>query len=443
MRAAAALEYSAHKAQAAEGLSAVVSFIIDEALAEAARLHAIRETALARSALEELVAAVGVRNGVMLTSHERDTVCSYLERTERPFGILQELVEDPSVSDIIVSQFDRISVQRARSNVATSKSFASPTAYRGFLERLLGQAGTSISTKRPIADGMIGSSARIHAVHDSLCATGPYLTIRLNRFDTVELSQLEQAGMAPSLVLDYLARSVSAGRTVLVVGEVGTGKTTLVRALAGAIPPAESLLVIEDTPEIRVTHPHVRYLATRENNTDGEGRVAPAAVIRAGMRMAMNRIIFGEIRDAESAEALIDVCSSGHPGMSTIHARSAPDAITRLELFLGRAQPSVERAIIREQIATAIDIVVHVNICAESGCRRVTEVREIGAVADGALRYREIFRYFSDRGRPAWRIINRVSNWRDVLESGDRPCGMVSAPAVLELTRDGHDAPIL
>ena len=108
--------------------------------------------------------------------------------------------------------------------------------------------------------------------------------------------------------------------------------------VAATVPEDESILVIEDTPEIRLEHPHVRYVATREANTDGAGRVTPSECIRAGMRMAMNRIIFGEIRDAEAAEAFIDVCASGHPGLSTIHGRSAIEAVARLELRIHAAE---------------------------------------------------------------------------------------------------------
>ena len=203
---------------------------------------------------------------------------------------------------------------------------------------------------------MVGPLVRIHAVHKSLCEDGPYVTIRINRFTSVNTSDLERAGMAPKAVLDYLTAIVAIGRTVLVVGEVGTGKTTLARALAATIPHDESVLVIEDTPEIRLEHPHVRYLTTREENLEGEGRVSPAQCIRAGMRMAMNRVIFGEIRDAEAAEAFVDVCASGHPGLSTLHGRSVGDAVTRLELFLSRAQRNADRALLGAQVATAVQV---------------------------------------------------------------------------------------
>jgi pilus assembly protein CpaF len=202
----------------------------------------------------------------------------------------------------------------------------------------------------------------------------------------------------------------------MVVGEVGTGKTTLARALASSIPHDESVLVIEDTPEIRLDHPHVRYVSTREENIEGSGRVSPAQCIRAGMRMAMNRIIFGEIRDAEAAEAFVDVCASGHSGLSTLHARSALDAVTRLELFLARAQKNADRAILGAQVCTAVQVVAVVDVCKTTGVRRIMEVRELGPIADGVLRQREIFAYKITQGQPAWVVAGRVSSFRERLE---------------------------
>lgn len=390
----------------------------------------------AEGELEALLIQICDRLGIELTRVERDEILAEVERDQKPFGVLQPLVDDPSVSDIIVTDFSRISVQQGRRNHTTSLSFANREAYYAFVERLLQRAGATYSTKKPIADGTIGGFARIHAVHPSLCESGPYLTIRLNRFSTVGTGDLLKAGLAPREVLRYLEAMIQNGQTLMIVGEVGTGKTTLARALAASVPADESILVIEDTPEIRLEHPHVRYLCTREANTEGTGRVAPSECIRAGMRMAMNRIIFGEIRDAEAAEAFIDVCSSGHPGLSTIHARSAAETITRLELFLGRAQRGVVRAVVAEQIATAIQAIVFVNICAETGRRRVIEVKEIGPVADGVIRQRDIFKYQVQRGVPSWRVINRVSAHRELIEKGADPVILSQLPAAVELEQN-------
>lgn len=382
-----------------------------------------------------LVDSVADRLGFSLSHFERDQVLAQIEAGQKPFGILQELVDDPSISDIIVANYSKITVQQGRLNHSTGLSFPSQDAYEAFVERLLQRAGSTYSTKKPIADGMIGAHARIHVVHRSICDSGPYLTIRLNRFASISISDLAERGSAPGPVLDYLRALVRTGQTILVVGEVGTGKTTVTRALAACIPSDESLLVIEDTPEIRLEHPHVRYIRTREQNTDGVGRITPQECIRGGMRMAMNRIIFGEIRDAEAAEAFVDVCASGHPGISTIHARSAAEAITRLELFLGRAQKGVGRAVLNEQIVTAVQAIVFVDFCKVTKARRIIDVREIGPVADGVIRHREIFKYQVQNGNPTWKTLTRVSAHRELIESEPNRIMLGSYPAVLTLGR--------
>lgn len=391
---------------------------------------------LSNAELEVLIQKVATRLGFQLSFYERDEILAAVEREQKPFGLLQELVEDPQISDIIVSDYSHIAIQQARRNFTTALAFPSPEAYESYVERLLQKSGSTYSTRKPIADGMIGAFARVHAVHRCLCNTGPYLTIRLNRLATVTLNELQRFGMAAKPVFDYLQGLIRIGRTLLVVGEVGTGKTTLARALAASIPADESILVIEDTPEIQLEHPHVRYVTTREANSDGAGRVTPSECIRAGMRMAMNRIIFGEMRDAEAAEAFIDVCASGHPGLSTIHARSAGEAVARLELFLGRAQRGASRNVFIEQIATAVQAIVFVDICKETGKRRIIEVKEIGPVADGVLRQRDMFQYQLFEGLPGWRVLNRISAHRDELESlsGEQGVRLSSLPSVLELS---------
>jgi pilus assembly protein CpaF len=222
----------------------------------------------------------------------------------------------------------------------------------------------------------------------------------------------------------------------MIVGEVGTGKTTLARALAATIPHDESVLVIEDTPEIRLDHPHVRYMTTREENLEGTGKISPAQCIRAGMRMAMNRIIFGEIRDAEAAEAFVDVCASGHSGLSTLHGRSASDAVTRLELFLARVQKNADRALLSAQVATSVQVVAVVDVCKHTGIRRIMEVRELGPLADGILRQREIFSYRCNQGNPQWAVVSRVSAFRDKIEQGKAEYKFSTLPDILELPPD-------
>lgn len=386
--------------------------------------------------LEASIADAAGRLGIELSSYERDEILSHLEGDSHTFGILQSLIEDPRVSDIIISGFSKVAVQQGRRSLRTQIRFPDQRAYEAYVERLLHRAGTAYSTKQPIADGMIGSLVRVHAVHRTLCDEGPYLTIRINRFTSVVLEDLERAGLAPKPVFDYLRAIVGISRTVMIVGEVGTGKTTLARALAGTIPHDESVLVIEDTPEIRLDHPHVRYVTTREENLEGSGRISPAQCIRAGMRMAMNRIIFGEIRDAEAAEAFVDVCASGHSGLSTLHGRSVSDAVTRLELFLARVQKNADRALLGAQVVTAVQVMVVVDACKHTGVRRIMEVRELGPVADGVLRQREIFSYRYHNGHPHWAVISKVSAFRERLEQEPYRFKFSSLPDTIDLPLD-------
>lgn len=353
------------------------------------------------------------RLGLQLNRLESDQILSHLERESHPFGPLQELIDDQSVSDIIVINYSTVFAQRQRQNAPTHISFPSQGSYEAFVERLLQRCGSSYSTKQPIADGMYGNHARIHVVHRCLCESGPYLTIRINRFGQVTMRELIDSGLAPKPVFNYLEQAIQSHCTVMIAGEVGTGKTTLIRALCSIIPADQSVLVIEDTPEIKLFHPNVRYLTTRGYNLEGIGGITSSQCIKAGMRMAMNRIIFGEIRDAHAAESFIDVCTSGHSGLSTIHARSAQEAIARLQLFLRQARPGTSQQDAAEQLASAISIIIYVNVCHLTGRRRIFEVKEIGPIADNILRQRPIFNYQPITGEPVWKLMSRMTAIKD------------------------------
>lgn len=356
--------------------------------------------------LLELIKGIELREGESLSDRERVSVLSSLRHSMDHYDILTPLIENPEVNDIIIRSFKDISVQSGRRNIQTDLSFGDEENYKSFIERLLKRAGKACTLGTPIVDASPDPKVRVCATHESLSPSGqgPLLTIRVARHESISLEALVHHQLAPKGILDYLGAMVASGRfSLLICGEVGTGKTTLLRALAQKIPHEEAILTIEDTHEIVLDRPFVRSLLTRESNSEGAGRLTSSLAIRTGMRMAMNRLILGEMRDAEAAESFIDVCSSGHAGMSTIHSRSAKDAINRLELFLSRAQGRVQMETIRRQIANAVSIVIYLGLCRETQTRRVLEVAELGAFADGAIQFSPLFRYGNSNGIPSWK----------------------------------------
>jgi pilus assembly protein CpaF len=362
---------------------------------------------------EQSVVRAAERSGVILTRTELDQLLMWLNRERQSFGILQPLIEDRSVSDIIIKGYCHVAVQRGRETIATDYRFASQKLYEDFVERLLLRADATYSTRSPIADGMIDGSVRLHAVHKSIAGDGPYLTLRTNHLQVIDDAALVSTGFLPLPIFQYLNLMTRMGNTVVVSGEVATGKTTLAKALASSLPERDSIVVIEDTPEIRIAHPHVRYLCTRDDNSEGAGKITPTACIKAGMRMAMNRLIVGEIRDAQAADAFIDACASGHPGITTIHGKSPREAVLRLQMFLARAQQGSEVSAMAYQVAMSTQVVVQCDYCAVTKLRRVVKVSEVGSAADGVVQLQDIFSYRCDSRGGYWQVDSKLSRFRD------------------------------
>ncbi len=331
-----------------------------------------------------------------LSDRERHAVIAALSASLEHYDILSHLIEKPDVNDIIIQSYKDISVQIGRRNVQTDLAFPSHQAYKSFVENLLKRVGKACTLATPVVDAAIDPHIRACVTHESFSppGAGPMLTLRVVRHPHVSIETLVSHELAPQKILDYLAVMIKTGEaTMLISGEVGTGKTTLIKALTTKIREEDAILIIEDTNEIVLKRPFTRTLLTREANTEGAGRISPAMAIRTGMRMAMNRIILGEMRDSEAAEAFVDVCSSGHSGVSTVHARSARDALSRLELFLLRAQPGVGTETVRKEISNAISIVVHLGLDRVAGKRRILEVIEVGESSDGSIQISPIFKY--------------------------------------------------
>lgn len=205
---------------------------------------------------------------------------------------------------------------------------------------------------------------------------------------------------------------------MLIAGETGTGKTTLLKALGTQFGPGESIVTVEDTPELNFDHPFLRSLVSRPPNVEGVGEVTLQEHIKTTLRMTPTRVILGEMRTPFAAEAFLESAQTGHTGMSTLHARNARETLVRLESLLGRAQKSVAIDIIRQQIALAVDVIVWVFRDKESGRPRIGEIIEVGHFVEGTIQVKPMFRYDHSRGHPAW-VVESWNSFFDGVLSAD------------------------
>lgn len=289
-------------------------------------------------------------------------------------GVLQPLLDDPSVSEVMVNG-EVVWVERQGRLERTSLRIDAIEVQR-LVERLVGPAGVRVDRASPIVDVHLPDGSRANVVLPPVALDGACITIR--RF---VLREATLADFASPPVADLLADAVRRRCNLVVSGGTGSGKTTLLNALAAHLGPDERIVTIEDTAELRLGHPHVVRLQSRRPNTEGVGEVTIRALVRTALRMRPDRIIVGEARGDEVMD-MVQAMNSGHEGsMSTCHANSTRDALRRLEALALLGDASRSPAFVRDQLAAALRVVVHVAR-AEDGKRRVREVIAVGADAD-------------------------------------------------------------
>lgn len=375
-------------------------------------------------ATTERVIAIAVdkvlkKRGESLDDIERANIIISLQKDLVGWGVLQPLIDNKEVTDIHVYDYKSVVLQRGKVSELTGLSWPNHQAYVTFLDRLLLRLGKSLTTAQHTVDGSFANGTRICAVHESVCGQrGPLLCIRVPRISEVALENIVSYQVAPPLIVNYLACLVRSGMaTMMVAGETGTGKTTLIKCLATQFGPDESIVAVEDTPELNFSHPYFRSLVSRAANAEGMGEVTLQEHIKTTLRMTPTRVILGEMRTPFSAEAFLESAQTGHVGMSTIHARNARETLVRLESLLGRAQKSVAIDIIRQQIALAVDSVVWLIREKATGKPRIAEVIEVGHFVEGAIQVRPMFTLIKQGARPVWRVDSWSSNFDEQLKA--------------------------
>ena len=307
-------------------------------------------------------------------------------------GPLENLLRDESVTEIMVNRHDEIFVERAGRIERHAYAFSSDRAVRGVIERIVAPLGRRIDESSPMVDARLQDGSRVNAVIPPLALKGPSLTIRKfarRRLRTDDLISLETLSrpMASFLELCVLHR-----QNIVVSGGTGSGKTTFLNVLSACIPQAERIITIEDAAELQLHHPNLVSLESRPANAEGRGFVSIRDLVRNSLRMRPDRIVVGECRGGEALD-MLQAMNTGHEGsLTTLHANSPRDALMRLETLVLMAGDSLPLAAIRDQISSAVDIIVQQTRFA-CGSRKVTSITEVCGIESGRIQLQEIFRF--------------------------------------------------
>jgi pilus assembly protein CpaF len=305
-------------------------------------------------------------------------------------GPLEPLMEDPTISDILVTTPNLVYVERGGKLVKTQVRFKDNAHLQRIIQKIVSQAGRRIDESSPMVDARLPDGSRVNAVIAPVAVDGPLLSIRRFAKEPLQAGDLVKTGAMTQQMMDLLAACVRARLNILVAGGTGTGKTTLLNVLSAFIPADERIVTIEDTAELQLRQEHVARMESRPSNLEGEGAIKERQLLINSLRMRPDRILIGEVRGDEALD-MLQAMNTGHDGsLATIHANSCRDAVSRLELMVTLANSNLSLPAIRRQIASAIDLFVQVARLSD-GTRRVTEIAEAAGIKDDDVVIRELF----------------------------------------------------
>jgi pilus assembly protein CpaF len=326
--------------------------------------------------LDEEVRELVGEEAALLGAEDREAVVGRILRDTVGLGPLEELLEDPGVEEVMVNGPDRVYVERGGRLEPAGVAFSDEEALRDAVERILAPLGRRVDELSPMVDARLADGSRVNVVVPPLAIDGPTLSIRRFGARRPGPRELLELGTLDEAQLESLRGAVAGRRSVLVSGGTGSGKTTLLNALSGFIGAGERVVTIEDAAELRLRQPHVVRLESRPPSVEGRGEVTIRDLLRNALRMRPDRIVIGEVRGGEALD-LLTALNTGHDGaLSTVHANSPADALSRLETLALMAGLGLPHEAIAAQVRRGIDLVVQLERRAD-GARRVVDIAEI------------------------------------------------------------------
>ncbi len=342
-----------------------------------------------------VVAEIGVlmdQTETALSSQERQDLIRDIARDVMGLGPIEQFLDDPDVSEVMVNGSDLIYVERKGVIEQTKARFISEEHLRRIIDRIVAPIGRRIDESSPMVDARLADGSRVNVIVPPLSLDGSILTIRKFAKDPFQAKDLVALGTFTEATAALLATAVEGGLNILVSGGTGTGKTTMLNVLSSFVPSDERIVTIEDAVELQLHQHHVIRLEARPANMEGQGEVTIRDLVRNALRMRPDRIIVGEVRGSEALD-MLQAMNTGHDGsLSTVHANAPRDALARIETMVLMAGFDLPSRAIREQVAAALDLIVHVDRFRD-GSRKISYVTEVVGMEGEVVTLQDIFRY--------------------------------------------------
>ena len=349
-------------------------------------LQDIRARMQVQGVIYELIAAANVP----LSATERERICREVLHEVFGLGPLEPLLQDPSISDILVNTHRQVYIERAGMLELTNVVFKDAAHLRHIIDKIVSNVGRRVDESSPMCDARLDDGSRVNVVIPPLAVDGPILSIRRFGRTPVGVDQLLSTRTLTSPMLELLKSAVKARLSLIISGGTGAGKTTLLNVLSSFISDRERIVTIEDSAELQLQQPHVVRMECRPPNVEGKGAVRQRELVINALRMRPDRIVVGEVRGGEALD-MLQAMNTGHDGsLTTIHANNPRDAIARLETMSLMAEINLPDRAIRQQVASAVSIIVQVARLSD-GSRRVTQVSEVTGVTDEMVTLQDIF----------------------------------------------------
>lgn len=327
-----------------------------------------------------------------LSQASRERVVKQLENEVLGLGPLEELLEDKTISDIMINGANQIYVEQYGKLHLTDVVFNDDQHLMKIIDRIVSSVGRRIDESSPMVDARLKDGSRVNVIIPPLALDGPMMSIRRFTVEKLKMHNLVEFGSLSEMIARVLEAVVKLRLNVLISGGTGSGKTTLLNILSGFIPATERIVTIEDSAELQLQQPHVVRLETRPPNLEGKGEVTQRDLVRNSLRMRPDRVVIGEVRGGEAMD-MLQAMNTGHDGsLATVHANSPRDALGRIENMVAMAGFNFPITAMRNQIASAIDIVVQIQRL-EDGSRRLVSLQEVNGMEGDIITMSEIFRF--------------------------------------------------